>query len=72
MELNVIDTNQLFLQKERVNQIRIRCKIGIYSDWKSQNRDHHSRTFLPCPSMRVPPPPHWIMTSLWLLKKKLW
>ncbi len=37
MELNVIDTNRLFLQKEGVNQNEIACKIGTHSDQKLQN-----------------------------------
>ncbi len=32
MELNEIETNQCFLQKEGINQIVTRHKIGTYSD----------------------------------------
>ncbi len=36
MELNVIETNRFFLQKEGVNRIVLRYKIGTQSDRKSQ------------------------------------
>ncbi len=36
MELNVIETNQFFLQKEGVNQIMMRHNIGTQSDRQSQ------------------------------------
>ncbi len=34
LEINVIETSQLFLQKEQVNRIVLRYKIGTQSDWK--------------------------------------
>ncbi len=36
LELNVIDTNWLFLQQEGVNQIWLHHTIGTKSDWQSQ------------------------------------
>ncbi len=38
LEINVIETKQCYLQKEGVNQIMIRHKIGTQSDRKSQKQ----------------------------------
>ncbi len=48
LELNVIETNQFFLQKEGVNQIMLRHKIRTQVDHKSKNGGHHHGTSLPC------------------------
>ncbi len=54
--MNVIETNQFFLQREGVNCIVLRYKIGTESDWKSPKWGHHRGTAIPCTSMGVPPP----------------
>ncbi len=43
LELNVIETNWFFLQKEGVNRIVLRYKIGTQSDWKSPKRGSSPR-----------------------------
>ncbi len=46
-----------FLQKERVNQTRMRFKIGTKSDWKSQKPGSSSQNLLPISKYETTPTP---------------
>ncbi len=66
LELNVIDTNRFFLQKEGVNQIWLHHTIGTKSDRHSQKWGS-SQQNLPTMLVWEYPPPPW--TVLVFLKK---
>ncbi len=53
----MIETNRFFLQKEGVNRIVLRYKIGTQSDRKSQKRGSSPRNLLTMPKYGSTPPP---------------
>ncbi len=53
----MIETTRFFLQKEDVNQIALRYKIGTQLHHISKTWGSHRGTSLPCPSMGEPPSP---------------
>ncbi len=63
LELNVIDTNWFFLQKEEVNRIWLH-----HTNWidNHKNEGHHRVTLPRCLSMRVPPSPRYFIDTSWL------
>ncbi len=50
LELNVIETNRFFLQKEGVNEIVLRYNKEPNRMENPQNGGHHSGSCLPCSS----------------------
>ncbi len=58
LELNVIDINWFFLQKEGVNRIWLHHTIGTKSDRQSQKRGSSPRNLSTMPKYGSTPLPH--------------
>ncbi len=68
----MIETNQIFQQKEGVNQIELRKKKRPNWIINLKNGGHHRGTSLPCPSMDVLTAPYHIAQKMLGKPSHLW